>query len=680
MPGLPPRIYLPYGLSASQKADILAHERQHVKNLDPLWKCLAMAVSTVYWFHPFVWAAVSLMGKDVEMYCDERVMRGKSLTERRAYSRTLLEFAAKSSGLAITMNFGESNTGRRINHILNMRKPRRTVSALLTLFVCICGILFLTSGNVEGKTDKTPRQTSQKQQESRPPAGTDTKSFRKRPEKFAEKIQKLIKNDKKKQLAALIHFPLRVWIDTEETNLERPEDFVNYYDQIVTTEWKEKVLAADSSELFHNYMGYSLGNGSIWFSKISGQKGFRIYALNNQKEPRYKETDDAGKRWEVLAQAEGMSLRQARSWYERFAGDQLAVDQNNEKITGCACKDFDGNGIMDLFIVTSLDTSDIYPESLAYTMNVYGYLNNRLVYHKGFADEFSKDGFIRCEAQPAQSEPSGVRILYMVDTDRLKEQPYLLEFDQTGNLLSEQHPGESENLIHMLAEIPQESYAAAVTHLENSGQQFMDDHVVLLGEDKQAGIQVYGCESRKYGARGLMIHHNGSWSFADYSWDRAHGQTGFAVLDSDGDGAKEFALVLPYGQGTGVSVYQLILFQYGADGTLMDYALTEEMMKEQTGRLIRVDREQETISILRDGKIRQQIPLKDYPCYREDADQVNVYVMDQISFAVENGTITMTVQAGVFFGATQITPDYIQGTGGTVSFDVRFGNGQFQIY
>ena len=59
---------------------------------------------------------------------------------------------------------------------------------------------------------------------------------------------------------------------------------------------------------------------------------------------------------------------------------------------------------------------------------------------------------------------------------------------------------------------------------------------------------------------------------------------------------------------------------------------------------------------------------------------MNVYVMDQISFAVENGTITMTIQAGVFFGATQITPDYIQGTGGTVSFDVRFGNGQFQIY
>lgn len=153
MPSVRPRIYLPESLADPVRADILSHERQHIKNLDPLIKCLAALAAAVHWFNPLVWAAYVLMGKDLEMYCDERVIHGKSIEERKRYSNTLLEFASKSGGLTVIMHFGKSNTEHRIRHILYIKKPRFAASFLLALLVGAGGIFFLTSKNVEGKGD-----------------------------------------------------------------------------------------------------------------------------------------------------------------------------------------------------------------------------------------------------------------------------------------------------------------------------------------------------------------------------------------------------------------------------------------------------------------------------------------------------------------------------------------------
>ncbi len=153
MPYIPPRIYLPENLADSVWADILSHERQHIKNLDPLIKCLAAFAVAVHWFNPLVWAAYVFMGKDLEMYCDERVMHGKSINERKRYSNALLEFASRASGLAVIMHFGESNTEHRIRHILYAKKPRFAVAFLLAVIVGVSGIFFLTAKKVDGKGD-----------------------------------------------------------------------------------------------------------------------------------------------------------------------------------------------------------------------------------------------------------------------------------------------------------------------------------------------------------------------------------------------------------------------------------------------------------------------------------------------------------------------------------------------
>lgn len=147
MPGIPSRIYIPAGLEGHQRENILSHERQHVRHLDPWIKCAATAALTIHWFNPFVWVAFRLIGKDIEMYCDECVLRGKGLNDKKQYSQTILDFAKKASGFSLTMSFSKSNVENRIKHILYSRKPHLIISIILAAIILTCGVFFLTAGN-----------------------------------------------------------------------------------------------------------------------------------------------------------------------------------------------------------------------------------------------------------------------------------------------------------------------------------------------------------------------------------------------------------------------------------------------------------------------------------------------------------------------------------------------------
>lgn len=89
MPGMPSRIYIPQGLEQEEEQleDILKHERRHIRNRDPWIKCFAVLVLILHWFNPFVWLAYRLMNRDMEMYCDECVLKGKSMVEKSTMPR-----------------------------------------------------------------------------------------------------------------------------------------------------------------------------------------------------------------------------------------------------------------------------------------------------------------------------------------------------------------------------------------------------------------------------------------------------------------------------------------------------------------------------------------------------------------------------------------------------------------
>ena len=146
-----PRIYLPFGLTGEQRSHILAHEREHLRTGDPLWKALAWAALSVHWFNPLLWAAYLVFSRQLEDACDQRTLRRLGGEARAAYSQTLLDLAsgrAPRPGLS-PLSFGEGDTGRRVRAALSFRKPARWATAAVLLAAAVAG-LFLATGRWDG--------------------------------------------------------------------------------------------------------------------------------------------------------------------------------------------------------------------------------------------------------------------------------------------------------------------------------------------------------------------------------------------------------------------------------------------------------------------------------------------------------------------------------------------------
>ncbi len=143
---LRPRIYLPYTLSDADMPSVIAHEQAHLRRRDHLIKPFGFLLLSVYWFHPLVWLAYALLCRDIELACDERVIRDFSIEERQAYSNALLSCSLPHRTIAACpLAFGEVGVKARIRGVLSYRKPAfwLTLAALLTcVAVAVC---FLTN-------------------------------------------------------------------------------------------------------------------------------------------------------------------------------------------------------------------------------------------------------------------------------------------------------------------------------------------------------------------------------------------------------------------------------------------------------------------------------------------------------------------------------------------------------
>ena len=119
-----PKIYLPSDLPPAALEPVLAHEFAHLARRDHWWKPLGFLLLAVYWFHPLVWLAYGLFCRDLELACDERVVRKLDGAGRKAYSQALLTCSADRHVLAACpLAFGEGNVKGRIRAALHYRKP-----------------------------------------------------------------------------------------------------------------------------------------------------------------------------------------------------------------------------------------------------------------------------------------------------------------------------------------------------------------------------------------------------------------------------------------------------------------------------------------------------------------------------------------------------------------------------
>lgn len=137
-----PKIYVPMKMAGKDLQFVLAHERMHLRRRDHLWKPLSFIVLALYWFHPLVWVAYLLSGRDMEFACDERVLRENPKLDRAAYAEALLTCAVKKSTIAVCpVAFGEVDVKKRVTNVLNYKKPGLwiiLVCALLGVIVLLC--------------------------------------------------------------------------------------------------------------------------------------------------------------------------------------------------------------------------------------------------------------------------------------------------------------------------------------------------------------------------------------------------------------------------------------------------------------------------------------------------------------------------------------------------------------
>ncbi len=141
-----PKIYIPSSISKKTLSYVLAHERAHLARRDQLWKPLGFLILTVYWFNPLCWVAYILLCRDIEMACDEKVIRKMKRQSTAEYSQALLNCSLRRSSIsACPLAFGEVGVKQRVKNILNYKKPKYAVVALLIAACIVVTGCFLTS-------------------------------------------------------------------------------------------------------------------------------------------------------------------------------------------------------------------------------------------------------------------------------------------------------------------------------------------------------------------------------------------------------------------------------------------------------------------------------------------------------------------------------------------------------
>ena len=145
-----PNIYLPMHMDEGTAAYVIAHERAHLARRDHWWKVLGYLVLALHWFNPLVWVAYILFCRDIELACDEKVVKGLDGAARADYSQALLSCAApKRAVAACPLAFGEGNIKMRVKSALHYKKPAFWVAAAAVLAVVIMAVCFLTNPRSE---------------------------------------------------------------------------------------------------------------------------------------------------------------------------------------------------------------------------------------------------------------------------------------------------------------------------------------------------------------------------------------------------------------------------------------------------------------------------------------------------------------------------------------------------
>jgi len=141
-----PRIYLPSNMNEQDIEYVIAHEKAHLKRHDHWWKPLGFLLLTVYWFNPILWIAYILLCKDIELACDEKVIKDMGTEIKKPYSEALINCSVPRKMIsACPLAFGEVGVKGRVKSVLNYKKPAFWIIVVAVVASIVVAVCFLTN-------------------------------------------------------------------------------------------------------------------------------------------------------------------------------------------------------------------------------------------------------------------------------------------------------------------------------------------------------------------------------------------------------------------------------------------------------------------------------------------------------------------------------------------------------
>lgn len=157
---LKPRIYMPYKISEQDMPYVIAHEQTHIRRKDHWWKPFGFLLLTIHWFNPLMWVAYVLLCRDIELACDEKVIKKLGKNERADYSQALLSCSVdRRSIAACPLAFGEVGVKERVKNVISYKKPAFWIVLLALIAGAAVAVCFLTDP-VTDEAENTVTETT----------------------------------------------------------------------------------------------------------------------------------------------------------------------------------------------------------------------------------------------------------------------------------------------------------------------------------------------------------------------------------------------------------------------------------------------------------------------------------------------------------------------------------------
>ncbi|MBQ1996702.1 MAG: hypothetical protein II237_10990 [Clostridia bacterium] len=143
---LKPKIYLPFNMTGQNTELVIAHENAHIRRKDHLWKPLGFLILTLHWFNPLMWLGYVLLCRDIELACDEKVIKELNNEKRADYSEALLNCSVNRKMIAACpLAFGESGVKKRVKSVLSYKKPALCIIVIAVILCIVLAVGFLTN-------------------------------------------------------------------------------------------------------------------------------------------------------------------------------------------------------------------------------------------------------------------------------------------------------------------------------------------------------------------------------------------------------------------------------------------------------------------------------------------------------------------------------------------------------